>query len=84
MTPLVFIGFAGDFDCVLRKDRGSEEERAVVLPAVETMANPDPERASRRDNPNLAAKASRRELIHLYLQPSQFSDGTFVILRGTM
>jgi len=58
MTSLEVAGFAFDRHRVLRKDRRCVEECAVVLAAIETVADADAVRLTRCDNSNVAAQAT--------------------------
>ena len=64
MPPPELAGFALYSDGGLGKDRRGMKERAVVLAAVEAMADPDAVGAASRHEPNAAAKASAVELVH--------------------
>src|SRR5690348_6005075 len=58
---------AFDADCSLGEYRGRMEERAVMLAAIEAMAEADAIRASCRDEADIAAQATAREPVHGHL-----------------
>ena len=64
--PGVVACFTLDRHGVLRKYRGSVEKGPVVLAAIETVANADPVRASRRFNSHVATSTATRESGHLF------------------
>jgi hypothetical protein len=54
-----------DGDRFRREHGRSEKEGAMMLAAVEAMANADPARISRRDDPDVPAQATACELVHV-------------------
>ncbi|CCV03991.1 hypothetical protein MESS2_1170004 [Mesorhizobium metallidurans STM 2683] len=63
-TPGVVACFAIDRHRILRKHRGSVEKGAMMLAAVETVANANPVWESRRHNFDVAAQAAAGESVH--------------------
>src|SRR5690606_14308527 len=63
-APAIALRLPLDHHCLLGKDRRAAEERAVMLAAVEAMAETHPIGPSRRHEPQLPAKASAGELRH--------------------
>src|SRR5690349_4180945 len=55
---------AFDGDSLRGKNRGSKEQGAMMLAAIETVANPDPVWCTRREDPDVAAQATACELVH--------------------
>src|SRR5262252_5436527 len=62
--PGVVACFAIDRDRILRKHCGSVKEGPVMLAAVETVTKADSVRQPRRNNSDVPAKATARELVH--------------------
>ncbi len=60
MPALIMARLALDADSGLREDGRSVKQGAVVLAAIEAMAEADPVRFARRGDADLAAKSSRR------------------------
>src|SRR3546814_17268284 len=63
-APLIIAGFALDRHRVLRKYRRAVKKRAMMLAAVETVAEPDPVRPTRRHHPAPAPQATTRPTPH--------------------
>ena len=64
MPPRIVACFAIDRHRILRENRGSVKERAVMLAAVETMAKADPVWTSRDHETDIAAQAPAGEPVH--------------------
>jgi hypothetical protein len=65
-TPAAIVAcFTFDRYRITREYRGSMKKRAMVLAAIEAMAESDPIWQPRRHNSDLAAKAAARELVHI-------------------
>lgn len=69
--PRVVPGFTLDRHRVLREDSGRVEQRAMVLAAIEAMANARAVRASRRHGPHVAAQATAGESVQCLLSIGQ-------------
>src|SRR5690606_36369408 len=64
MAPCVVTGFALDAHRRLREHRGRVEQRAMMLAAVETVAQADPRGAPRRQHPHVPADATGGDSVH--------------------
>lgn len=69
----VLARLAFDRHHVRGKDRGSVEQRAVVLAAIKTVADADAVRAARDRDPDIAAQATAGESIHFRLPPAEIN-----------
>jgi hypothetical protein len=67
MPPGILTRLARDAHRIFREDRRSVEQGAMVLAAVEAVAEPDAVRLPGRHDPNVSAQASAGELLHARL-----------------